>query len=103
MIASEDNAMSLADGYPTGGFEGLGCFINEERAEFHAYEQTVGRACEGAGDDFGVTEEGLVDGILQVGGSVLEASNLLMTALAAAALGSIDVADGFAHSPKLSI
>ena len=72
VVAAEDDAVGFEDGGPTGRFEGLGGFVDEEGGKAAAVEDAVGRADEGGGDDASLVEEVLLDAEFEFGGAVAE-------------------------------
>ena len=72
VVAAEDDAVGFEDGGPTGRFEGLGGFVDEEGGKATAVEDAVGRADEGGGDDASLVEEVLLDAEFEFGGAVAE-------------------------------
>ena len=100
MVAGEDDARHPSDGNPAGCFECLSRLVNEERTEFLTFEQAVGRAHEGTGDDAGLAEELGVDADLQFGGAFFEAFEFLVIAVAATLAMTPEVPDGFPDRPE---
>ena len=103
MIASEDDSRHPTDGYPTGGLESLGSLIDEEGAEFLAFEEAVGRTYEGTGDDTGLTEELGIDADLQFGGTFFEAFEFLVVIIATPFAVGTEIADGLSDAPEKSV
>ena len=103
VVAGEDDAGHPTDGDPAGRFEGLCRLVDEEGAEFLAFEQAVGRTHEGTGDDTGLAEELGIDADLQFGGPFFEAFEFLVVAVAAPFTVGAEVANGLADAPKEGI
>ena len=72
VVAAEDDAVGFEYGCPAGGFEGLGGFVDEEGGEAAVFEDVVGTAYEGAGDDACLVEEVALDADFQFGGAGAE-------------------------------
>jgi len=104
MVAGQDDASGLLDGNPTGSFEGLGGFVDEQGREFLTRQYAVGTACQRAGNDPRFVEQAFVDGDFQFGSPVAQAGYLLVKGFTARrrAVG-VQVADGFADGPKRGV
>ena len=100
VVAGENDARHSADGDPAGSFECLSRLVNEERTEFLTFEQAVGRAHEGTGDDAGLAEELGVDADLQFGGAFFEAFQFLVKTVAATFAMGAEIADSFPDAPE---
>ena len=103
VVSGQDDSVGLPDGNPAGCLHSLGRFIDEECTEAAACEQTVGAACQRAGNDACFGEETLVDLIFQFRGAFLETGNLLMTRLVVARGIVIQLAYRAAYAPQLGI
>ena len=105
MVASQDYPVGFADGYPTGGFQGLGGFVNEQGAELHAHEHSIGRADQGTSDDSCFAEQGLVDADFQFRCSILQRIDFLSDVFPIGSLSILrmKIANRFSDTPELWI
>ena len=83
MVACQNHPAGSFHRNPAGGFQGLGCLVDKQGAELHAFQQPVGRTHQGAGDDTCLAEEFAIDADFYLGGTALQPIHLLMIVLAA--------------------
>ena len=103
IIASQDDARHLADGYPAGGLKGLGCLVDEECPELHPLQQTVGTAHQRTGHDTCLAKQLGVDAYLYLGSTALQTVHLLMEAAVATMAFLPHLANGLSDGPQLRI
>ena len=107
MVAGKHHAVCLADGYPAGGFQCLGGFIDEERAEAPSGKQAMVAAHEGGGDDVRAVKEFGIDLYLQRRGTVAQAryalAYLFACLVAAPACAVAHFAEVLADAPQLGV
>ena len=103
MVASQDDARHLADGYPAGGLKGLGCLVDEECPELHPLQQTVGTAHQRTGHDTCLAKQLGVDAYLYLGSTALQTVHLLMEAAVATMAFLPHLANGLPDGPQLRI
>ena len=99
MIASQDDAVGLLNGYPATGFQGLCCLIDEKSTKLASHEQMMCATCQGARDDTCLVEKALVDLVFEFSGSLLQSGNLLVTIVAIALRIIVKLADCSADAP----
>ena len=100
VVAGKDDAAHAPHGNPAGGFESLGGFVDKQGAELLAFQQSVGRAYEGTGDDTGFAEELGIDAHLEFGGALLQSFQFLVVALVTPFAVAPDIPDGLADAPE---
>ena len=103
MVTGKDYTMRLADSNPTGSFQSLSRFVDEQRTELHTRQQTIGRPGKGACYHLGIIEKSLVDGEFHLSGTSLETGDFLMHVIAVSATRFVQLTYGATHSPQVLI
>ena len=102
MIACQYYTVGFANSYPTGGFQGLGSFINKKCTEVTPVQYTVIAADKGGSYDMGIVKKIGIDLYFQLCGTITQATHTIagaFTFLITAPMFATHFTHGFTDTP----